>query len=50
MNEEQQMHQEIPQPTIDQLILGLMWELQQVRLSNMALKESIDGLIKAVQE
>ena len=49
MNEDQ-MYQEVQPPQIDQLILGLMWELQQVRLSNMALKESIDGLIKAVQE
>lgn len=49
MNEDQ-MHQEVQPPTLDQLMLGLMWEMQQLRLSNMALKESIDGLIKAVQE
>jgi len=46
MNEEQQ---QMPQPTIDQLILGLMWELQALRVSVQALNESVQGLSKALE-
>lgn len=39
-----------PQPTMDQLIYALMWEMQALRGSVMALKESVDGLTSVVRE
>lgn len=51
MNEEyEDQPQQIQPPTIDQLMIGLMWEMQQLRLSIMALKESVDGLNSALRE
>lgn len=51
MNEEyeDQIQQQQP-PTIDQLILGLMWELQALRVSVAALTESVNGLNSSLRE
>lgn len=49
MNEEHN-NQQPPQPTIDQLILGLMWELQALRVSVAALTESVNGLNSSLRE
>lgn len=49
MNEEHD-NQQMPQPTIDQLILGLMWELQALRVSVLTLNESVQGLSKALED
>lgn len=48
MNEEQPNQQQAP--TIDQLVYALAWEIQALRTSVMALKESVDGLNSAVRE
>ena len=47
MNEEQQ---QMPQPTMEQLLYALAWELQALRVSVMALNESIQGLSKALED
>ena len=46
MNEEQQM----PQPTMEQLLYALAWELQALRVSVHALNESVQGLSKALED
>ena len=47
MNEEQQ---QMPQPTMEQLLYALAWELQALRVSVQALNESVQGLSKALEE
>ena len=47
MNEEQQ---QIQPPTMEQLVLGLMWELQALRVSVQTLNESVQGLNNSLRE
>jgi hypothetical protein len=47
MNEEQQ---QMPQPTMEQLLYALAWELQALRVSVQALNESVQGLSKALED
>jgi hypothetical protein len=47
MNEEQQ---QIPQPTMEQLLYALAWELQALRVNVQALNESVQGLSKALED
>ena len=47
MNEEQQ---QISQPTMEQLLYALAWELQALRVSVQALNESVQGLSKALED
>jgi hypothetical protein len=47
MNEEQQ---QIPQPTMEQLLYALAWELQALRVSVLTLNESVQGLSKALED
>lgn len=47
MNEEQQQMQP---PSIDQLIIALVMELQALRISVDALKESVNGLNSSLRE
>ena len=50
MNEEEQLQQSQQPPTIDQLILGLMWELQALRSSVHELTGVVYGLTNSLKE
>ena len=50
MNEEEQLQQSQQPPTIDQLILGLMWELQMLRASVHELTGVVHGLTSTLKE
>lgn len=50
MSEENQMHQEVQQPTLDQLIFALMWELQALRSSVHELTGVVYGLTNSLKE
>lgn len=47
MNEEQQ---QMPQPTMEQLLYALAWELQALRVNVQALNESVQGLNSSLRE
>lgn len=47
---EQAMHQEVRQPTMEELILGLILEMQHLRMSIHALNEAVEGLNNALRE
>ena len=52
MNEEQgwEDQQQAPQPTMEQLVYALAWEMQALRVSVQALNESVQGLTKALED
>ena len=43
-------NQQPPQPTLEQLLYALAWELQALRISVDALKESVNGLNSSLRE
>lgn len=49
MNEEIN-NQQIPQPTLEQLLYALAWELQALRVSVQELNESVKGLNASLRE
>ena len=49
MNEEHN-NQQPPQPTLEQLLYALAWELQALRVSVSALTESVNGLNSSLRE
>lgn len=50
MTEEEQLQQSQQPPTIDQLILGLMWELQALRGAVHELTGVVHGLTNTLKE
>ena len=46
----EEVNPNVPQPTLEELVLGLMWEIQHLRNSIYVLTETVNGLNNSLRE